>query len=126
MKKTRLVFGTVVLFALGSSLAISQQKGTPQPMTFFVTSTGTANGADYGGLAGADQHCQALAAAVGAGDHAWHAYLSTQGPGTVNARERRREGPLRNAKGTVIEKEVSALHYSKNTTKHNDLTGKGT
>ena len=78
MNKTRVVFGTVTLFALGSSLAISQQKGTPQPMTFFVTSAGPGKGADLGGLAGADRQCQTLAAAAGAGNRTWRAYLSAE------------------------------------------------
>ncbi len=94
-------------------------------MTFFVTSTGSGNGADYGGLAGADQHCQALAAAVGAGDHTWHAYLSTQGPGAVNARDRIGEGPWRNARGAVIAKGVAELHGSNNLDKQTALTEKG-
>src|SRR5580704_2578912 len=69
---------------------------TPARMTFFVTSVGLGKGGDLGGLAGADAHCQALAAAVGAGDHTWHAYLSTQarpGQPAVNARDRIGTGP---------------------------------
>jgi hypothetical protein len=69
---------------------------TPAKMTFFVTSVGMGKGGDLGGLAGADAHCQALAAAVGAGGHTWHAYLSTQArPGrpAVNARDRIGTGP---------------------------------
>ena len=84
---------------------------TPQQnakdMTFFVTSTGPGKGADLGGLAGADQHCQSLAKAAGAGDRTWHAYLSTQAPklndpNYVNARDRIGTGPWQNAKGVVI------------------------
>jgi len=69
---------------------------TPAKMTFFVTSVGIGKGGDLGGLAGADAHCQALAAAVGAGGHTWHAYLSTQarpGQPAVNARDRISTGP---------------------------------
>src|SRR5437868_2564387 len=69
---------------------------TPARMTFFVTSVGLGKGGDLGGLAGADAHCQALAAAVGAGGHTWHAYLSTQarpGQPAVSARERIGTGP---------------------------------
>src|SRR5207244_5786199 len=69
---------------------------TPARMTFFVTSVGMGNGGDLGGLAGADAHCQALAAAVGAGGHTWHAYLSTQarrGQPASNARDRIGTGP---------------------------------
>ena len=62
-------------------------------MSFFVTSVGPGKGADLGGLAGADRHCQQLASAVGAGAKTWHAYLSTQGAGAVNARDRIGTGP---------------------------------
>ena len=74
-------------------------------MTFFVTSVGPGKGADLGGLAGADRHCQALAEAAGAGDRTWRAYLSTQAAGgepAVNARDRIGAGPWQNAKGVVI------------------------
>ena len=94
-------------------------------MTFFVTSTGSGKGADFGGLAGADRHCQSLAAAAGAGGHTWHAYLSTQGPGAVNARDRIGAGPWRNAKGVVIARSVAELHGDNNMTKQTDLTEKG-
>jgi hypothetical protein len=69
---------------------------TPAKMTFFVTSVGISKGGNLGGLAGADAHCQALATAVGAGGHTWHAYLSTQprpGQPAVNARDRIGNGP---------------------------------
>jgi hypothetical protein len=62
-------------------------------MTFFVTSVGSGKGADLGGLGGADRHCQQLANAVGAGSKTWHAYLSTQGSGVENARDRIGRGP---------------------------------
>ncbi|MGE5337783.1 MAG: hypothetical protein ACM3PU_08135, partial [Gemmatimonadota bacterium] len=70
-------------------------------MTFFVTSIGLGKGANLGGLEGADRHCQALASAVGAGNHTWHAYLSTQAPkftdpSAVNARDRIGTGPWYN------------------------------
>ena len=98
------------------------------PMTFFVTSTGSGKGADLGGLAGADSHCQALAKAAGAGSHTWHAYLSTTGtdgkPG-VNARDRIGKGPWQNAKGVVIAKDLDELHGKNNLTKETALTEKG-
>jgi hypothetical protein len=97
-------------------------------MTFFVTSTGSGKGADLGGLAGADSHCQALAKAAGAGSHTWHAYLSTTGtdgkPG-VNARDRIGKGPWQNAKGVVIAKDLDELHGKNNLTKETALTEKG-
>lgn len=82
----------------------------PPPMSFFVTSRGVGKGANLGGLAGADAHCQALASAAGAGDRTWHAYLSTQGPSAVNARDRIGEGPWYNAKGQRIAQNLADLH----------------
>jgi hypothetical protein len=117
MKSTRFILGAAFLL-LGSSLAFGQAKdgkgkgkgGPPPPMSFFVTSVGGGKGADLGGLAGADQHCQMLAAAVGRGSSTWHAYLSTQGAGAVNARDRIGSGPWANAKGQVIAANVAELH----------------
>jgi hypothetical protein len=94
-------------------------------MTFFVTSVGMGKGADLGGLAGADRHCQELAASVGAGGKTWHAYLSTQGAGAVNARDRIGKGPWMNAKGVIIAKDVAELHGDNNLTKQTALTEKG-
>jgi hypothetical protein len=95
-------------------------------MTFFVTSESSGKGADFGGLAGADRHCQQLAAAVGAGQRTWHAYVSTQGPNAVNARDRIGRGPWRNVKGVVIAKDVAELHGENNIDKQTGLTEKGT
>jgi len=94
-------------------------------MGFFVTSVGEGNGADLGGLAGADKHCQTLAQAAGAGAKTWRAYLSTQGAGAVNARDRIGKGPWMNAKGVVIAKDVTELHGANNLTKQTALTEKG-
>ena len=97
-------------------------------MTFFVTSVGTGNGADLGGLEGADRHCAQLAQAAGAGGHTWRAYLSTQASGggtALNARDRIGRGPWRNAKGTVVAKDVDELHGNNNLTKETALTEKG-
>src|ERR1051326_1541617 len=101
MRRYHYCLSTVVLCA-------APLPGTPQqPRTFFVTSDGSGKGADLGGLAGADQRCQMLAAAVGAGDRTWHAYLSTQataGQPAVNARDRIGQGPWYNSKGARIAK----------------------
>ena len=103
-----------------ATLAIcSAVQASPKEMTFFVTSTGPGNGGDLGGLEGADQHCQKLATAAGAGEHTWHAYLSTQAPkladpNFVNARDRIGTGPWHNAKGVVIAQNVDDLHSAKN------------
>jgi hypothetical protein len=95
-------------------------------MSFFVTSAGSGKGADLGGLSGADQICQSLASAAGAGGKTWHAYLSTQGAGAVNARDRIGKGPWSNAKGEVIAKDVAELHGDNKITKATALTEKGT
>ena len=94
-------------------------------MTFFVTSTGKGDGANLGGLAGADGHCQFLAAAVGAGGSTWRAYLSTQGPGPVNARDRIGAGPWHNASGILIATSVADLHSTPNINKQTALNEKG-
>lgn len=88
----------------------AQEKG---PFSFFVTSVGSGKGADFGGLAGADAHCQKLAAAVGAGDKTWRAYLSTQaanGQPAINARDRIGTGPWYNVQGGLVARSVSHLH----------------
>ena len=77
-------------------------------MTFFVTSSD--QGANFGGLAGADVLCQKLGAAAGSGDSTWHAYLSTQGAGALNARDRIGSGPWHNADGVQIAADVADLH----------------
>ncbi len=95
-------------------------------MTFFVTSVGLGKGADLGGLAGADKHCQDLAQSSGAGAKTWHAYLSTQGAGAVNARDRIGKGPWMNAKGVVVATSVDDLHSANNKlNKQNNLSEKG-
>ncbi len=115
MTNRQYVFGAIALCTLGSSLALAQNppaagKAPPPPMSFFITSAGNGKGADLGGLAGADQHCQMLAAAAGAGDRTWHAYLSTSGPGAVNARDRIGNGPWFGAKGARVAKDLADLH----------------
>ena len=99
-------------------------------MTFFVTSAGSGQGANLGGLEGADRLCQTLAQAVGAGAKSWRAYLSTQaanGATAVNARDRIGRGPWQNVKGVVVAKDVADLHGAgNNLTKQTALTEKGT
>src|SRR3989454_6581589 len=81
-----------------------------QPMSFFITSVGKGDGANYGGLAGADAYCQTMAASAGRGGATWHAYVSTQGAGAVNARDRIGNGPWYNARGQMIAMNNGALH----------------
>src|SRR4051812_14737004 len=91
----------------------AQPQQPQQPMSFFVTSAGKGSGANLGGLAGADEHCQALARVAGAGSKTWHAYLSAaaaNGQPPVNARDRIGNGPWYNAKGALIAWNVADLH----------------
>jgi hypothetical protein len=95
------------------------QSDADKGMSFFITSAGPGKGGDLGGLEGADRHCQSLAAATGAGNRTWRAYLSTQGsalndPKVVHARERIGAGPWYNAKGVRIARDVAELHSAKN------------
>ena len=121
MKILQLLCAATLLCLLSVSPALAQAS----EMTFFLTSAGSGNGADLGGLAGADAHCQSLAAAVGAGGKTWHAYLSTTGPGGVNARDRIGSGPWQNIKGVVVAQNVAQLHGENNLTKESVLNEKG-
>jgi hypothetical protein len=115
------------LLLLGSTGAIAGGKD----MSFFVTSVGMGDGANLGGLEGADRHCHELATAAGAGKHTWRAYLSTQGSklddaSAVHARDRIGKGPWYNAKGVMIAKNVEELHSAKSKlTKEAALDEKG-
>jgi hypothetical protein len=118
------------LAAAASLVVVAAQPAHAQGAntSFFVTSVGSGNGANLGGLAGADNHCQTLAQAAGAGAKTWRAYLSTQaadGQGAVNARDRIGKGPWQNAKGVVIAKDVAELHSANNLTKQTALSEKG-
>jgi hypothetical protein len=100
----------VLMLTVGSYFAFAQQPAPPQPMSFFVTSASKGDGANYGGLAGADAHCQMLAQAAGRGNVRWVAYLSTQGANAVNARDRIGNGPWYNAKGVMVAANLAELH----------------
>jgi hypothetical protein len=126
LKTTLRTAGSIAVLALGA--CASMAPSTPQEkMTFFVTSVNPGKGADLGGLAGADAHCQALASAVGAGKRTWHAYLSTisDGKPLVNARDRIGSGPWQNVKGDVIAVNIENLHGDNKITKQTALTEKG-
>jgi hypothetical protein len=117
--------------SVGAAILVAACATTPSTgdMSFFVTSNGKGNGADLGGLAGADAHCQSLAAAAGAGGKTWRAYLSTQakdGAAIVNARDRIGKGPWFSAKGELIARNVEHLHSAgNNVTKATALSEKG-
>ncbi len=126
MKRTRIAAATVLasLAVVGCTTGMQAQP----PMSFFVTSVGKGNGADLGGLAGADAHCQALAKAAGSTYTTWRAYLSTTLPGGdagVSARDRIGNGPWYNAKGVMVARNVEELHGNNNVTKQTALTEKG-
>jgi hypothetical protein len=111
------MFRTLTAAAIAALPALSQQPSAApkpvQPMSFFVTSVGLGKGANLGGIEGADKHCQALAAAVGAGNRTWRAYLSVSpadGKPAINARDRIGSGPWFNAKGARIAQNVADLH----------------
>jgi hypothetical protein len=130
MQFTHARISLALVATLGLAACAGMAPG-PQNMTFFVTSAGPGRGGDLGGLEGADRHCQALAQAVGAGGHTWHAYLSTQAsrlddPNYVNARDRIGTGPWQNVNGVVIARSVDELHSpSSNLNKQTALSEKG-
>jgi hypothetical protein len=129
MKRSRISAASMLLaLAVMGGMSIAVQAQGPD-MTFFVTSVGKGNGADLGGLEGADAHCLALAKAAGSPHTNWRAYLSTTAPGGeagVNARDRIGNGPWHNAKGAVVATSVEDLHSpSSNINKQTALTEKG-
>lgn len=112
--KRTLMAGAAIVGAValtGLSVTAEQQSDETPEMGVFLTSVGTGDGANLGGLAGADAHCQALADAVGSGDRTWRAYLSTQGADAVNARDRIGSGPWANVNGLVMATSIESLHY---------------
>ena len=97
-------------------------------MTFFISSAGPGKGADLGGLAGADRHCQSLAEAAGAGKRTWRAYLSTTSAGggkAENARDRIGKGPWHNFEGRLMARNIEELHGVNNINRMTALSEKG-
>src|SRR5213592_4360301 len=129
--RARILSRPCFALATASLAVIAAQPAQAQAAdtSFFVTSVGIGNGANLGGLAGADNHCQTLAQAAGAGGKTWRAYLSTQaadGAPAVNARDRIGKGPWKNAKGVVVAKDVAELHSAgNNLSKQTALSEKG-
>jgi hypothetical protein len=126
MTKRAFILTPALLLAFGLP-AIAQNAS--EKMSYFITSAGSGKGADLGGLAGADQQCQNLAKAVGAGNRTWHAYLSASaadGKPAVNARDRIGKGPWYNSKGVMVAKDVKDLHSENNNLKKDtSITEKG-
>jgi hypothetical protein len=127
--KTLIARGLMATAAIFALATMPQAAAQSADMSFFVTSNGVGNGANLGGLDGADKHCQSLAQSAGVGAKTWHAYLSTQtanGQPAVNARDRIGKGPWQNAKGVVVAKDVTDLHgASNNLSKQTALSEKG-
>lgn len=118
---TTTVVGPLILVA-GAMVANAQDSD----MSFFLTSVGPGDGANLGGLAGADAHCQSLAEAAGAGHKTWRAYLSTTGEDAVNARDRIGSGPWVNANGVQVAADVEDLHSDNNKlSKENSISETG-
>jgi hypothetical protein len=131
MRNTRAFALAAVAATLLAACATTPSTG---PMSFFITSVGSGKGADLGGLAGADAHCQRLASAANAGGKTWRAYLSVPGafaqggsPATpaTHARERIGKGPWHNAKGDLIARDLNQLHNGNNLSKNTALDEKG-
>lgn len=119
MKTIVLAAVTAATLAIAAP-AIAQDATT---MTFFVTSVGVGDGANLGGLDGADAHCAKLAEAAGSVGKTWKAYLSAEG---VNAKDRIGAGPWQNFKGDVIATDVANLHSdANNITKQTALSETG-
>jgi hypothetical protein len=111
--RKKILLSAVAITLAGAGAVLAAQAPPAQPMSFFVTSTTPTGSGNLGGLAGADKICQDLAAAAGAGNKTWHAYLSQQAQGgmpQVNARARIGAGPWYNAKGVMIAGNVGDLH----------------
>jgi hypothetical protein len=120
MKEMNVRVILVAVFAFAGLSAMAQE--ADDSMSFFLTSAGPGDGANLGGLAGADAHCARLAASVGAGGRTWRAYLSTS---TVDARDRIGGGPWYNSRGVEIASSVDNLHGDNNLTKDTQLNEKG-
>ncbi len=116
----------LAVFSLAVPGALTAQSNT---MSFFITSAGPGDGADLGGLQGADDHCAFLAYQAGAGDLTWRAYLSAvakDGSPAVNARDRIGSGPWFNYAGVMVARDATDLHSENaNLTKETILTEKG-
>ena len=129
MPAARTVALTLSALAAAALVAACATPPSTGPMGFFVTSAGPGDGANLGGLAGADAHCQKLAATAGAGGRTWRAYLSTSfippSTASIHARDRIGKGPWFNAKGVMVASDVANLHNGNNLTKQTALTEQG-
>ena len=123
MNVTRIVASAGMVFLMSSPIVAAED----HPMGFFITSVGMGQGANLGGLEGADAHCTNLAEAAGSTGRTWHAYLSTQieGQRSISARDRIGLGPWYNARGELIASDLDELHLSPNIVKRTALDENG-
>lgn len=126
MKKAVLFTSAALLTAAATISTVNSQQNE---MSFFITSVGSGNGADLGGLSGADAHCQTLAQAAGSRGKTWRAYLSahaTSGMPAVDARQRIGFGPWYNVNGVEVASNLNNLHsINNNLNKQTALTENG-
>lgn len=115
------------ILTAGFLALVGAQASFAQGMSFFITSSGSGNGGDLGGLEGADAHCQMLAESADAGDRTWRAYLGTQEEGRrgVDARSRIGNGPWYNAAGILIAVNLDDLHLNNNLVRNTSLDENG-
>ena len=129
MKTKRLLTCAAVIAASTFSVINAQDSETDNAMSFIITSVGSGDGANLGGLAGADAHCQNLAEAAGSRGKTWRAYLSahaTEEMAAIDARDRIGFGPWYNAKGVEVASTLNALHSDfMNLGKENSLDENG-
>ena len=116
----RLTASAILIAVAGASAAQDNE------MSFFLTSAGPGDGANLGGLEGADAHCTMLAEAAGSEGKTWRAYLSTAGDESENARDRIGTGPWYNANGVMVAENVDDLHSDNNKlSKENSISESG-
>lgn len=121
--KLRTLCLSIITIVIGFGFANAQDSD----MSFFLTSNGPGDGANLGGLAGADAHCQMLAEKAGAGNKTWRAYLSASNGGDpINARDRIGRGPWVAANGVQVARDIDDLHSDNNKLgKANSLSEEG-
>jgi len=125
VKKALILTVSIALFALAAQ-SMPSIMAQSENMSFFLTSRGPGDGANLGGLDGADAHCAMLAEEAGVTGKTWRAYLSTTEPNGVDARDRIGDGPWYNANGVMVAESVDDLHSDNNKlSKENSISETG-
>ena len=126
MKRKALFTSLALITAAATFTTVNSQQNE---MSFFITSVGSGDGANLGGLSGADAHCQALAEAAGSSGKTWHAYLSAHATASspdIDARSRIGFGPWYNVNGVEVASGINDLHsIGNNLNKQTALTENG-